>query len=612
MLLVTAVSLFFLFQATEAVETTNATSTFSPKVNPMPKPVNSTWSGAGPKPLAQTLQFLSNSTSGLLGDAWGRAYGAIVGLRWVPAAVAGPFPYFPPAPDYNFSTLARRSTLPALTKVNVSVVDDQADLQQGVDESYTLMIGEDSDTVIIEAKTVWGAMHALTTFQQLVIADDSSANVTGPGSLGLIVEGPVSIEDMPLYSYRGLMLDSARNFLSVQKIKEQLDGLSLSKLNVLHWHLSDSTSWPMHIAAYPEMVKDAYSRRESYSRADLQDVVGYARARGIRVIPELDMPAHASAGWKQVDPSLVSCADSFWVNTAGEPGPGQLEILNNKTYEVVQTVRKELIGIFPEAFQHFGGDEVNTACYNYSYPIQQWLAANTSRSYSDLLQIWVDRIVPIARNLRPGTRVMMWEDMVDAATSAHSVPKDVILQVWQGGADAVQSLARAGYDVIVSNSDFFYLDCGFGGFVTNDPSYDVQTNPDPGHTSPMYGGSGNSWCAPYKTWQRVYSKDLTYNLTAEEKQHVIGASVNLWSEQVDDAVVSGRVWPRAAAFAELMWSGNRDPVTGELRTTEVTQRILNFREYLLANGVLAAPLVPKYCMLHPHTCDTSANQSIIV
>lgn len=118
----------------------------------------------------------------------------------------------------------------------------------------------------------------------------------------------------------------------------------------------------------------------------------------------------------------------------------------------------------------------------------------------------------------------------------------------------------------------------------------MQSNPDPNTPNFNYGGGGGSWCAPYKSWQRIYDYDFTTNLTTAEKKHVLGATAPLWAEQVDDAVVSTKLWPRAAALAELTWSGNRDKA-GKKRVTEFTARILNFREYLLANSVLAAPLV---------------------
>ncbi|KAH7090038.1 68 kDa allergen [Auriculariales sp. MPI-PUGE-AT-0066] len=112
------------------------------------------------------------------------------------------------------------------------------------------------------------------------------------------------------------------------------------------------------------------------------------------------------------------------------------------------------------------------------------------------------------------------------------------------------------------------------------------------------------------TWQRIYDFDFAANLTAEESKLVLGVTAPLWGEQVDDSVISGKLWPRAASVGELTWSGNRD-ANGAKRTTAFTQRIANFREYLLANGIGAAPIWPKYCLQHPHACDLYYNQTAI-
>jgi hexosaminidase len=149
--------------------------------------------------------------------------------------------------------------------------------------------------------------------------------------------------------------------------------------------------------------------------------------------------------------------------------------------------------------------------------------------------------------------------------------------------------------------------------VSNDNRYNEQVAPLDGTVPTFnYGGIGGSWCAPYKTWQRIYDFDFTLNLTDEEASHVVGGETPLWGEQIDDTMVSQKVWPRAAALAELLWSGNKDPATGIKRTTQLTQRINNFREYLVANGVQAQILQPKYCYQHPHACDLYYNQTISV
>lgn len=585
------------------------------KVNPLPAPRNITWGSSGPIPVSWIDLRISEPqwhAHDMLDSAWRRAWSSISNLRWVPAATEAPIPVYEPFPTAAAASSAEtekrhRRQAATISYLQVSIVDENADLQHGVDESYTLEVTATSGHVSINAQTVWGVMHAFTTLQQLIISDSQG---------NLIIEQPVKIEDAPLYPHRGVMIDTGRNFISVPKILEQIDGLALAKLNVLHWHLDDSQSWPMEIKSYPQMTKDAYSGREIYSEADMRRVISYARDRGVRVIPEVDMPGHSAAGWQQVDPKVVTCTNSWWSNdvwplhTAVEPTPGQLDIIYNGTYEVVGNVYKDLSAIFTDNWFHVGGDELQNGCFNFSSYITEWFAEDPSRTYNDLSQHWLDNAMPIFRGTGgPQRRMMMWEDIFINTDAAHDVPKDIVLQSWNNGLDNIKKLTSSGYDVVVSSSDFLYLDCGFAGFVTNDPRYDVMTNPD-GDVTFNWGGSGGSWCAPYKSWQRIYDYDFTSGLTAEEAKHVLGAEAPLWSEQVDDVTISSKMWPRAAALGELTWSGNRN-AAGHKRTTELTQRLLNFREYLVANGVMAANLVPKYCLQHPHSCDLYYDQNAI-
>ncbi|PGH19856.1 hypothetical protein AJ80_03773 [Polytolypa hystricis UAMH7299] len=572
------------------------------QVNPLPAPRSITWGNSGPQRVAGRLE-LNAPYNEIVYGAWRRASHAITRLRWTPAATEAPIATFEPFPT---GAAKRSGRSGGLKEVNLKVEDYKAELQHSVDESYTLEIKDGSSSIDITAKTLWGALHAFTTLQQIIISDDKG---------GLIVEQPVAIKDSPLYPYRGIMVDTGRNFISVKKILEQLDGMALSKLNVLHWHIDDSQSWPVEMKSFPQMTKDAYSPHEIYSQRDIRDVIDYARDRAIRVVPEVDMPGHAASGWQQIDKDIVACEDSWWSNdewplhTAVQPNPGQLDIINNKTYEVVEKVYDELSSIFPDNFFHVGGDEIHPNCYNFSKYVRDWFADDNSRNYHDLFQYWVDKATPIFNNTK-SRRLVMWEDVAIGANAAHNIPKDIIFQAWNGGLTNIKNLTAMGHDVIVSSADFFYLDCGFGGWVGNDPRYNELANPDPDTPNFNYLGPGGSWCAPYKTWQRIYNYDFTTNLTDTEKKHVIGVTAPLWAEQVDDVVISSKIWPRAAALAELVWSGNRD-AKGKKRTTEMTQRILNFREYLLANGVAAAPLMPKYCRQHPHACDLNYDQDSI-
>lgn len=279
--------------------------------NPLPKPTKITWGDEAAFAVGELK--LDGVDSPIVQNAFDRAYKTISTLKWVPQAVEAPVREFDPFPS-NEAAAKKKSnkkrqyktatnTTGSLASVNVQIKDTKASLQHGVDESYTLEIAKESNTIKITAKTVYGALHAFTTLQQIVIND-------GKGQL--IVEAPVKIEDSPLYPVRGIMIDSGRNFLSKRKIFEQIDGMALSKLNVLHWHMVDAQSWPVELDVYPQMTEDAYSPNEIYYKDCIKDIIQYAAARGVRVLPEIDMPGHANSGWKQVDEDMLACANSWW------------------------------------------------------------------------------------------------------------------------------------------------------------------------------------------------------------------------------------------------------------------------------------------------------------
>ncbi|KAK2736838.1 hypothetical protein FQN57_000518 [Myotisia sp. PD_48] len=570
------------------------------KVNPLPAPREIKWGNEGPQGLDYFVNYEGPHN---LRDAWNRAFNTIKKLEWSPAVVEAPVPSFEPFPKGD---TAKRSWNRKINKVKVTVKDPKAGLKHGVDESYTLDVKAGANTIEIKSQTIYGALHAFTTFQQIVVHNGNNFEI----------EQPVSIKDAPLYPIRGIMIDSARNFISVPKIKEQIDAMALSKLNTIHWHLTDTQSWPIEIKKYPQMTVDAYSKRQIYTHAHVKDLIAYAAARGIRIIPETDTPSHASSGWQQVDPEAVACENSWWSNdnwpehTAVQPNPGQLDPAYNRTYDIIEDVYTELTSLFPDEMYHIGGDELRSNCYNMSTYVQDWMKADRSRGWNDLLQMYVDKLFPRLKKAAD-RRLIVWEDVYTSEViRAPRVPKDTIMQSWNLGLTHLKHLTSNGYDTIVSSADFFYLDCGHGGYVSNDPRYNVMENPDPKVPSFNYLGPGGSWCAPYKTWQRIYDYDFTDGLTEQEKKHILGGIAPLWSEQVDDTNVTPKFWPRAAALAELFWSGNNDE-NGKKRTTKFTARILNFREYLVAQNIGAAPLQPQYCLQHPHACDYFLDQEAV-
>ena len=242
--------------------------------------------------------------------------------------------------------------------VTLSVETAQTKLTLDTDESYKLRVKADGSTLtaVIEAKSFFGARHGLVTLGQL-IADDYACN-----SLQIVAHA--DIEDSPAYPLRGLLLDTSRNFFSVDSILKIIDGMALNKMNTFHWHITDTHSFPIFISHQPEMTQyGAYSEQQIYTPRDVGTIVRYATARGIRVMPEFDQPAHCGHGWqwgpKQNKGSMAVCVGQEpWQSACVEPPCGQLNPLNDNVYEVLGNIYKSYLEMFDSDVFHLGGDEV--------------------------------------------------------------------------------------------------------------------------------------------------------------------------------------------------------------------------------------------------------------
>lgn len=320
-----------------------------------------------------------------------------------------------------------------------------------------------------------------------------------------------------------------------------------------------------------------------------------------------------AASWGESYPGIVTCANEFWLppgsswedRLASEPGPGQLNPLNPETYRVVGNVLRDAAELFPELFLHLGADEVIPGCWRAEPAVRDFLALGGT--LDQLLETFVNATHRLAVSLN--RTAVFWEDvLLDAVVKVRPevLPREsTIIQTWSKGPNNTKLIAAAGYRVIVSSSEFYYLDCGHGGFVGNDSRYDRQVADDPAAGPFNFaGGNGGSWCAPFKTWQRVYDYDITYGLSAEEARLVLGGEVALWSEQADPSVLDSRVWPRASAMAEALWSGNREGgISGRKRYAEATDRLHEWRHRMVARGISAEPIQPLWCVYHPTMCN---------
>ncbi|KAI0076763.1 N-acetylhexosaminidase [Panus rudis PR-1116 ss-1] len=435
------------------------------------------------------------------------------------------------------------------------------------DEAYTLTLPDDGSAATISANSTLGLLRGLTTFTQLWYESDGTTYA---------LDVPIQIQDSPAYPYRGLMLDTARNYFPVDDIKRTLDAMSLVKINQFHWHIVDSQSFPLQVPGFLELAqKGAYSSSQVYTPKDVQDVVSYAGARGIDVLVEIDTPGHTSVISKS-HPEHIACPEATpWASFANEPPAGQLRLASDETTKFTANLLAAVAKLFPSHYFSTGGDEINANCYAQDPETQASLNA-TGRTFEQALDAFTQTTHKAIEDL--GKTPVVWEEMV----LEHNVTlsNETIALVWISSQNA-KSVAEKGFKFIHAASDYFYLDCGGGGWVGANPN-------------------GNSWCDPFKTWQHSYSFDPSANLTTDEAKLVLGGQHLLWTEQSGPSNLDPIVWPRAASSAELFWTGPG----GNVSTALPRLHDLSFR--LQQRGVRSIPLQPLWCALRPGACDLTA------
>ncbi|KAJ7119861.1 N-acetylhexosaminidase [Mycena epipterygia] len=474
------------------------------------------------------------------------------------------------------SAIARAKSLPSLT-LSLNAAPKGGSLQSisaeavapigSRSEGYTLTVPADGSGAVLKANSTLGLFRGLATFGQLWY-DWEGATYS--------LSAPIQISDAPAYPYRGFMLDTARNYFPVSDIKRTIDAMSWVKINTLHWHVVDSQSFPLVIPGYTALSeKGAYSAASVYTASDVKDIVTYAAARGIDVIPEIDTPGHTSVISKAF-PEHIACAESTpWASFANEPPAGQLRLASEATSNFTAGMLKAAAGLFPGKFFSTGGDEINANCYTQDSETQASLASS-NKTFAQALDAFTQASHAALRSV--GKSAVVWEEMVLA--NPVTLANDTIVMVWISS-DDVQAVAETGFRIVHSASDYFYLDCGHGGWVGDFPT-------------------GNSWCDPFKTWQHAYTFDPVANLTAAQSALVLGGQSLLWTEQSGPENLDSTTWPRAAATAELFWSGAGGNVEAAL--PRLHEEVYRFR----TRGVAANALQPEWCALRPGACDLTA------
>lgn len=445
-----------------------------------------------------------------------------------------------------------------------------------VDESYSLTITE-AGVATLSANSTNGVLHGLETFSQLFYQHSS-------GDAFYLVNAPIEIEDAPIYPWRGILLDTARNFFPVDDIVRTIDGLAYNKLNKLHVHVTDSQSWPLEIPSLPELsAKGAYSNSQVYTADDIAAIQKYGIYRGVDVYFEIDMPGHIGVVGEAFPDLVVAYDAQPYTTYCAEPPCGALKLNNTDVEAFLGTVFDDLLPrIAPyTAYMHTGGDELKAQ----DYVLDPALGTNDTAVLQPLLQKFIDNQHTRIRNA--GLNPMVWEEMV--TTWNLTVGSDVVVQSWLGGT-AVADLAEAGHKVIDSNYNYYYLDCGRGQWITWGPDVWAEEAPN----------AFVDWCSPTKSWELIYSHDPAAGLNGTAAKNVLGGELALWSETIDPQNLDSLAWPRAAAAAEILWSGFLDANGQNRSQLDAAPRLNSQRQRLVARGLSASPIQMEWCTMYPN------------
>jgi hexosaminidase len=369
--------------------------------------------------------------------------------------------------------------------------------QLGEDESYTLEVAPSGAK--LNAANPLGVLRGLQTFLQLV-------EITSDG----FAAPAVTIQDQPRFSWRGLMIDVSRHFIPLDVLKRNLDGMEAVKMNVFHWHLSENQGFRVESKKFPRL-HELGSDGLYYTPEEVRDFISYARDRGIRVVPEFDMPGHSTA-WFVGYPELASGAGPYSIERKWGIFDPAMDPTNENTYKFLDELIGEMAKLFPDNYFHIGGDEVNGKEWDANPKIQQFKKSHNLKTNEGLQAYFSQRVQKIVT--KHGKSVVGWDEVF-----IPGVPKDIVIQSWRGP-QSLAAAAQQGHRGILSNG--YYLDLG--------------------------------WSAARHYAVDPKSGAAAATLSDDQKKLILGGESCMWSEYVDPENIDSRIWPRNAAIAERFWS----------------------------------------------------------
>ncbi|KNC19621.1 beta-N-acetylhexosaminidase [Arthrobacter sp. RIT-PI-e] len=423
--------------------------------------------------------------------------------------------------------------LPLRTEGSICLEIDDALAEEG----YRLVV--DADSVRLTGGSAAGVFRSVQTLLQLLPADIHRRAAVEGASRAV---APVTIEDTPRFGWRGAMLDVVRHFLPKHDVLRFIDLMALHKLNTLHLHLTDDQGWRVEILRYPRLTEVGAWRRETqvgadpaspsdgrphggyYTQADIREIVAYAAARFITVVPEIETPGHAQAAIAAY-PELGVSGEPMEVFTRWGINPTVLNA-EDATVQFFRNVLEEVMDLFPAPFIGVGGDECPREQWKADPRTQERMAELGLKEEADIQSWFIGRLEETVT--ARGRRVFGWDEILEGDLST-----DAVVASWRGMAGARAAIAR-GNDVVACPDDQVYLD--------------YRQSEDPGEPIPV---------AIPLTVSDVYAfAPVPEGLTEAEERHVLGGQANIWTEHMDSPrTIDYFAFPRLCAVAEVLWSG---------------------------------------------------------
>ncbi len=368
--------------------------------------------------------------------------------------------------------------------------------EPGEDESYSLEVS--ATGAKLAAANPLGTMHGLQTLLQLIEVAPNGFAIPS-----------ITIHDTPRFVWRGLMIDVSRHFMPLDVIRRNLDGIEAVKMNVFHWHLSDNQGFRVESKKFPKLTAMG-SDGSFYTQDEVRGLIEYARDRGIRVVPEFDMPGHATA-WFVGYPELASAPGPYQIERHWGIFDPAMDPTRDHVYNFLDDLIGEMAKLFPDSYFHIGGDEVNGKQWDADSQIQAFMREHGIKSNQQLQTYFTERVQKLVSKHH---KIMVgWDEILSP-----DIPKDVVIQSWRGP-EGLAAAAKQGYRGLLSNGYYIDLNWSAEQHYANDP---------------LSGAAAN--------------------LSPEQKKLVLGGEATMWSEYVDAENVDSRIWPRTAAIAERFWS----------------------------------------------------------